>query len=192
MEWVGWLCGGLCLLATLLGMAGIAYVLVGTLGMTISESKTVKSGAYTTAWILFAKRAVYQAGFQDRYIYVLISPDPQTAQDADYMLQMIDELRPFYDRKPEECKTPEEAALAKLINELDVTSVATRHRVPPAFSHGRELYLAEMQLVRDHFPGGHLARNQVQVPCALFWEKPKSMIFSRPPSSISHRPALKK
>jgi hypothetical protein len=161
MGWQGWLfgCGGLLVIALVV----VAYFAIVD---RKRKNRVLASGSRTTGWLVQANVKLFEKGFMDLPALVLISPDERTAKDEELMLVLA-----------EDCSDEDEAFIAGLM--ADETYIeGKRDQLPRRFATGRDVYLAHIFVYRNDLPDERIVGNQV--PCAVIWEEPGSLICTYP------------
>jgi hypothetical protein len=165
-------------------------VALAVLGVTLKlrehrrRDRVIADGSHTTGWLVQAHQNIFDEGSMDEAGLVLVSPDPEVAEDREFMTELAEKVMELKGTDPDDCDTKGEARVAELM--ADETYVeGKRDRLPKSFTGGKEVYLAHVYIYRDHLPGKKLTRRRV--PCAIVWDDEAAMICSRPPSKKEKR-----
>lgn len=169
MDWsiVGWVCGGL-------------VVLFGVGGPLLKwwevrrRRRVIAEGDQTTGWLVQANDKLFEEGQLDLPAFVLISPDKATAEDAEFMGEVLAWVGSLKDTEPDD---PDEAEVAAFVTD-EMYQEGKRLRIAPGLVNGREVYIAHIYIYRGDLPWRKLT--EPTVACAVNWDDPKSMICSRP------------
>jgi hypothetical protein len=173
MAWLWWT----------LGIVGVLLALLVILGLILSyfESKqkrrVLTEGEHTTGWLVQANNSLFEPGTLDLPAMVVISPDPETARDKDFMTELAERIFNLKGHDPDECGDKEDAFVAALMADERYIQ-GKKDRLPKRFAEGRTVYLAHIMIFRDDLPGKKLSGRRV--PCAVVWDDDKQPIVSRP------------
>lgn len=181
MEWLWWtlggVCGGLLLLV-------IVFIVVVNLYENRKFTQVMKTGDKTVGWLVQAHKNIFDQGVLDEAGVVLISPDRDTAQDREFMMDMADQVFALKGEDPDELPDADNAFVAALM--ADETYVeGKKDQLPKTFARGRIVYLAHIMIYRDHLPGKKLSGRRVA--CVVVWENDQLPICSRPMSAKDYR-----
>ena len=131
-------------------------------------------GEPTIGWLIQANEDLYRPGPQDLPAFVLVSPDPTTAEDEDFMIGMVDRLNDLRRSRPQ---TPHERAIARFLAE-EMYDSGKRMRVPKLLADGQRLYIAHIWVYRRHLFERFIS--QRSIPCYVDWDDAKEPVVSRP------------
>ncbi|MDY3555802.1 hypothetical protein R5W24_004948 [Gemmata sp. JC717] len=167
----GWVCVALT-------VAAVAFVVYANVVDRKRRARTLEQGDQTHGWLVQANSALFEDGHMDLPALVVISPDPDTNDDEEFMTDLAARIM---DLKSETGRvigrTKAERAVSKLMS--DETYIeGRRDRLPDEFTDGREVYLAHIFIYRDHLPLKRLEDRQVL--CAVVWDDDAAMICTRP------------
>jgi len=176
MGWQGWVfgCGGLLTLA-------LVVVVYFAIADRNKKKRVIEKGSHTTGWLVQANVKLFEKGFMDLPALVLISPDEKTANDEELMTELAERIMALKGADPEDCADKDEAFIARLM--ADETYIeGKRDQLPRRFAQGRDVYLAHIFVYRNHLPDERVVGNQV--PCAVIWDEPKSLICTYPSDEL--------
>lgn len=157
-----------------LGVAFVALVVIFAVKEGRRKKYTLTHGEATHGWLVQANEKLFQDGVIDYPALILISPDPATNNDREFMTGLAERV---FALKFEEGETKAERKVARLM--ADETYVeGKRDRLPDEFTDGRSVYLTHIMVYRDHLPGNKLRYRKVY--CSIVWDEPDAMVCTRP------------
>jgi len=148
------------------------------------KNRLIEEGDHTIGWLVQANSNLYEEGILDYPALVLISPDKETANDEEFMTGLAERVGELKGTRPDDCDDKDDAIVAKLM--WDETYLkGRRDKLPKRFANGRKVYLAHIFVYREHLPKKRI--EGARIPCALFWDDPKSLIVTRPAPTKKRR-----
>ena len=171
MGAVWWVLGFVCAALVIGAVTLVVY-------LSVKESRArqhvLENGEPTVGWVVQANTALFEKGNMDYPALVLISPDPETADDEEFMTGLAERIM---DLKGEEGDDEDEEFVSGLVTDERYRE-GKRDKLPKSFTGGRKVYLAHIWVVRDHLPRGKIDRSYVH--CSVVWDEPGTMIVTRP------------
>ena len=180
MDTIWWILGVVCIGLVFLAIAGIIILVIRE---NRRKQYVLDNGEHTFAWLVQANSKLFEDGAMDLPALVLISPDPETNEDEDFMVDLADQIMDLKGEDPDDCDG-DNAVVAELM--ADETYIeGKRDRLPKRFAEGRKVYLVHIFIYRDHLPRKRLEKRKI--PCAIIWDEPDSLVCTRPAPKRSRR-----
>lgn len=180
MEWLWWT----------LGIVGGLFVILLVIGLILThhdanrKRRVLDEGEHTTGWLVQANNSLFEPGTVDLPALVVISPDPDTAEDKDLMTDLAERIFNLKGHDPDDCGDEDDAFIAALM--ADETYIEGKmDRLPKRFAQGHKVFLAHIMIYRDDLPGKKLSGRRV--PCAVVWDDKTQPIVSRPLTPDEYR-----
>ena len=167
----GWVCIGLAVVF-------VAFVAFITVRDSKRKAYALEHGEHTHGWLVQANVALFEDGMLDQPALVIISPDPETNDNEEYMTELAEKIMELKSDSGRVIgRTKAERAVSKLM--ADETYIeGKRDQLPTEFTDGRDVYLVHIFVYRDHLPDKKLEGRKI--PCVIVWDDPKSMVCTRP------------
>lgn len=157
-----------------LTVVGIAVIVWANVAQNKARDYTLQNGEPSIGWLVQANNNLFEAGNLDYPALVLISPDPKSAEDEEYMTELAEDIMAI---KGVDCDDDDEEFVSGLVT--DETYIeGKRTKLPKAFADRPNIYLCHIYIFRDHLPKKRLTQNYVC--CSIIWDEPKTLICSRP------------
>lgn len=163
----GWVCVGLVIVA-------VVFIAVVNLKIANARKYTIANGDPVIGWLVQANNNLFEAGNQDYPALVLISPDPKSADDEEYMTELAEDIMAI---KGVDCDDEDEEFVSSLVTDERYIE-GKRTKLPKSFTDRPNIYLCHVYIFRDDLPKKRLTQNYVC--CSIIWDEPKTMICSRP------------
>jgi hypothetical protein len=179
MAWY-WIAGFACI-----GIFAVLMVL-GFILMAIDKKKkqaTLEKGEPVLGWLIMANMKLYEEGSSENAAVVLISPDPETANDDEYMLDLVEKIAEIRETDPVDLDEDEEMVHNLLADETYVQGARTR--LPKSITDGRKVFLANVMIFREDLPSKKITKPYIY--CQIVWDDPNAMICSRLPNKTEIR-----
>jgi hypothetical protein len=166
--WVlGFVCAGLVAVA-------VAVVVYFAIREGQARKHVADHGEATVGWLVQANSNLFEDGNLDYPALVLISPDPDVADDEPFMTRLAERIMGL---KGADCDDDDEAFVSGLVTD-ETYREGRRDKLPKSLTKGKAVYLGHIWVCRDHLPGKKLT--QPFVPCTVIWDEPGSLICTRP------------
>ncbi len=163
----GWVCIGLTVVAVIL-------IVVLNIKMSNARKYTLENGEPVIGWLVQANNNLFEKGIQDYPAVVLISPDPKSADDEEYMTELASDIMSL---KGEDCDDDDEEFVSSLVTD-EAYVEGKRTKLPKSFADRPNIYLCHVYIYRDDLPKKRLTQNYVC--CSIIWDEPGTLICSRP------------
>lgn len=171
-----WTAGFLCvgLVAAVVGVyaAGFAWAFWVRRHVTRYAEER---GDPTIGWIIQANPNLYKYDTADYPAFVLVSPDPDTADDSAFMADLADRLGAL--RGKRRLTDRDEQFVVDVLEDEEYTA-GRRDRVPKSLTGGRRVTIAHIWVFYRHLPDKQLTLPYVM--CYVVWDDPAAWIISRP------------
>ncbi len=163
----GWVCIGLT-------VAAVILIVVLNIKMSNARKYTLENGEPVIGWLVQANNNLFEKGIQDYPAVVLISPDPKSADDEEYMTELASDIMSL---KGEDCDDDDEEFVSSLVTD-EAYVEGKRTKLPKSFTDRPNIYLCHVYIYRDDLPKKRLTQNYVC--CSIIWDEPGTLICSRP------------
>jgi hypothetical protein len=169
------------IVAIVIGVIMVIALIFGIiLNMRLNKrrDRVLEEGEQTHGWLVQANNELFAKGDTDLPALVIISPDPETNDDEEYMTELADDIMTLKGEDPDDCDTEGEAKVAKLM--ADETYIeGRRDKLPKSFTDGKTVYLVHFYVFREHLPSKKLG-DSPKVACAIIWDDEESLVCTRP------------
>ena len=169
MVW--WIIGGVVVVGV------IVVIAVFAVKDARDRRRTLAEGDHVTGWLVQANTALFEEGVMDNAALCVISPDPDTAADEDFMVDLADRIMELKGFGPDDTDDDDEAEVAELMAS-EAYKPGRRDRLPKGFTKGKRVYLAHLFVYRDDLPKKRLTGRRLHV--AVIWDEPDTLICTRP------------
>lgn len=156
-----------------------------TIKLNKRRDRVLNEGELTHGWLVQANNALFEKGDTDLPALIIISPDPDTNDDEEFMCELADDIMDLKGTDPDDAETDGEAKIVELM--ADETYIeGKRDKLPKSFTDGKKVYLVHIYVFRDHLPGKRLGGSR-RVPCAIIWDEDDSLVCTRPRNKKDRR-----
>jgi hypothetical protein len=169
----GWVCIGLT-------VAAVAFVVYANVVDRKRRAYTLENGEKTHGWLVQANNALFEDGNMDLPALVVMSPDPETNDDEEFMTDLAERIMELKSESGGVVgRTKIERAVSRLMSD-EMYVEGKRDKLPDEFTDDRDVYLVHIYVYRDHLPAKRLEDRKI--PLAIVWDDEKSMVCTRPES----------
>ena len=161
------------------GIVAVAFGILVVIGLRMQKEmrRMIEEGDHAVGWLVQANVALFEKGDDDNPALVLISPDERTERNEQLMTHLAERIMELKGVDPDDCEDDDEALVAEWMSD-ETYEQGRRDKLPKRFARGHTVYLAHIWIDREHLPGKRLHGREV--PCALMWDEPGTVICTRP------------
>jgi hypothetical protein len=168
--------GLLKLAVPIIGLAILAAAGIAVYIWHEAEKKkhTLGRGEATIGWLVQANSLLFQRGPMDHPALVLISPDKDTANDEEFMVELAGRVMEL---KGTHGRDRDEQYVSRLVTDEDYVE-GKRDQLPKSFAGRSNVYAAHVMIHREHLPERKLDGPMIHL--CVIWDEPRSLICTRP------------